>query len=304
MARKASAIRASGGPANSLAAVALLWISTFSLGVPALAEAGAAEAPQRVVSINACTDQLLFALADRDQIAALTDYAVREDYSIDPEEVKAAGVKLIRGSAEEVLKLKPDMVLAGTYTRRATRQLLKRHGVRLELFPPASNVEETKAAIRKAAGLFGHPERGRALVDKIDDALATAPDLRARRLNILQIQRRGFVSGPDTLVGDLLRRLGVANAARQLGVNQIGRASLEAAVKAKADALLLFDPSLRAMDQGAALLLHPALSEIYPPERRISMPGRLLICAGPALPIAIATLTESLRQLSPRSRRP
>ncbi len=261
-----------------------------------------AEPPKRIVSINACTDQLLFALADRNQIAALTNYAIRDDFSIYQDEVKKSGIKLIRGGAEEVLKLKPDLVLAGTYTRRATRNLLSRQGLKVELFPAASSVEEAKSTIRKAARLLGHEARGAALIARIDDALAAAPNFSARGLTVLQIQRRGFVSGPETLIGDLLQRLGVANAAAQMGVDRVKRASLEMALKARADALILLDPYSRAEDQGAAMLSHPALSEAFPPARRIVLPGRLVLCGGPALPLAIGELTKSLQRLSPRPR--
>jgi iron complex transport system substrate-binding protein len=272
-------------------------------GLAQLAEA-APQRPLRVVSINACTDQLLFALADRDQIAALTHYAAEEDFSIFPTEVQASGVPLIRGSAEEVLKLKPDLVLAGTYTRRATRELLKQYSVRVALFPSSNTVEEAKAAVRQAAELLGHEDRGEALIERIDRALAAAPGLGTRRLSVLQLQRRGFVSGPDTLLGDLLTRLGVANAAAKLGLKGVSRSSLEAALKVKADALVLFDPSARAADQGAALLQHPALADAYPPERRIVLPGRLVICGGPALPEAIAALADALQGLRPRTAQP
>ncbi len=300
MAGAASAIRGGGRRAVYAAVVALLWTAAVFAGPSAHAD----PAPKRIVSINACTDQLLFALADRSQIAALTTYAVRDDYSIYTDEVRASGIPLIRGGGEEVLKLKPDLVLAGTYTRRATRQLLQRFKLKLELFPPADTVEETKATIRRAAGLFSHPERGEALIAQIDKALEAASTGRGRPVSVLQIQRRGFVAGPETLLGDLLKQLGVANAAQQLGIKSVGRASLEAALKAKADGLLLFDPSQRAADQGAALLLHPALADMYPPDRRLSLPGRLFICAGPALPAAIAALTKSIAGLAPRPSQP
>lgn len=276
--------------------VALLWI----LDGAAIAQPRGIEVPKRIVSINACTDQLLYALADHGQIAALTNYAVRDDYSIYSKEILASGIRLIQGNAEEVLKLKPDLVLAGTYTRRVTRNLLKQQGLRVELFQAADSVGETKAVIRKAARLFGHIARGEALIAGIDRALASAPNFKERGLSVLQFQRRGFVSGPETFIGDLLARLGVSNAASKLGIDHLGRASLEAALKARADALVLFDPSLRASDQGAAMLFHPALSEIYPHDRRVILPGRLMICAGPALPMAIAELTEGLRHVPPR----
>jgi iron complex transport system substrate-binding protein len=300
MARREAAIR--GTRKGRICAVAVAFLLALT-GFGRSPEA-APDRPMRIVSINACTDQLLFALADREQIAALTHYAAKDDFSIFPAEVKASGVLLIRGNAEEVLKLKPDLVLAGTFTRRATRELLKQYGVNVALFPASDTVEETKAAIRQAAQLFGHEDRGEALIDAIDRALAAAPDLGGHGISVLQLQRRGFVSGPDTLLGDLLRRLGVANAAERMGLKGVSRSSVEAALKVNADALVLFDPSGRPGDQGAALLQHPALADAYPPERRIVLPGRLLVCGGPALPAAIEALADGLKPLSPRTPRP
>ena len=300
MARRAAAIRGKRERRVRAATVAFLLALAGFAQAPGAAQQGAPERPGRVVSINACTDQLLFALADRDQIAALTHYAAEDDFSIYTAEVKASGLPLIRGSAEEVLKLKPDLVLAGTFTRRATRELLKQHGVRLALFPPSNNVDETKAAIRQAAQFLGHKDRGEALIAEIDRGLAAAPSLSGHGLSVLQLQRRGFVSGPDTLLGDLLARLGVENAAGRLGLKGVARSSVEAALKVKADALVLFDPSGRAADQGTALLQHPALADAYPPERRVILPGRLLVCGGPALPLAIAALADGLKPLSLR----
>jgi iron complex transport system substrate-binding protein len=54
----------------------------------------------------------------------------------------------------------------------------------------------------------------------------------------------------------------------------------------------------RAEDQGSALLAHPALAELYPPERRIAMPERLTVCGGPSLPAALETLAGEARRVS------
>lgn len=270
-------------------AVAIVWMIGSSAAHPANDRA------LRIVSINACTDQLLYALADRKQIAALTRYSVEDDYSIFTDEIRQSGIQRIQGNAEEVLKLKPDLVLAGTYTRRATRDLLARFGIRVELFPPARNIAESEDAIQRVARLTGHPEKGKALIERIDRALIDKGPALTDAPELLQLQRGGYVSGPETLIGDLLSRLGARNAASGLGVEQLGVTSLEMALKLRADGLVLFDPYSQATDQGSAMLLHPALRAIYPPARRIVIPGRLVICGGPALPAAIS---ETRRQLN------
>ena len=92
-----------------------------SLLLVAVHHAALAEAP-RIASINVCTDQLLLALADPQQILGLSPYsrdAVRSWAAKD-----AAKYPRLSGEAEDILVLKPDLVVAGRVTRRATRELL------------------------------------------------------------------------------------------------------------------------------------------------------------------------------------
>ena len=90
--------------------------------------AGAANAADRprVASINTCTDQLLLALADPEQILGLSPYSRDAARSWAAEAAKR--YPKLSGEAEDVLILKPDIVVAGRFTKRATRELLKREG--------------------------------------------------------------------------------------------------------------------------------------------------------------------------------
>lgn len=235
-------------------------------------------APSRVVSINACADQLLLALADPSQIAALTRYA--EDPAMSAYREQARALRKIDGAAEEVLKLKPDLVLAGTFTRRATRERLADFGIRVETFKPARNLDDVRDLIVRVADAIGQPERGRQRIAELDAALEAGRS-DASGLTALNLQRRGFVAGAGTLLDDLLHRLGVTNAAEQLGISQVGRTTLEHVVKLDPDVLIVSDGIDRAEDQGAALLLHPALASAMPDARRLVLPSRYIVCGGP-----------------------
>lgn len=283
---------------RGLSDAAARTLMVASLLILCAAIANATERPHRIVSINACTDQLLFKLADRNQIAALSAFAADPGYSPYAAEVKASGIPLIRGSAEEVLKLKPSLVLAGAWTRSATREQLKSQGIALSEFAPDESVAATIDAIRKVAQLTGHEDRGAKLIADIDAAFATAtPPGNARPISALQVQRRGFTSGSDTLTGELLRRLGVANAADKLGITGVAEVPLEAILTSKPDVLVVLQPRIEAADQGAALLLHPALMKAYPPERRILLPNQLTACGGPALADAVRELARGLQRV-------
>src|SRR3546814_9165752 len=65
----------------------------------------------------------------------------------------AAGIPQIRGAAEEVMRLEPDLVLGGTFTRRETRGLLRRMGYRVVDVPAAESFAAVRTTTRELAAL-------------------------------------------------------------------------------------------------------------------------------------------------------
>lgn len=275
------------------------WRATLGsvLALAALiAPSTAAEAPRRVVSINLCTDQLLLALADPSQIAGLGPYARDPERSFFA--ARAMPFPSLSGKAEDVLVRHPDLVLAGRFTRRETRDLLAAKGLTLMTLAPARSIAETEAHIRMIGDALGHPERAAAEIARIEAALARARAAAAKRpLRVLGVSRRGWISGADSLSASLLSAVGLANAARDLGIGTGGFASLEQIVAAKPDLLLMEEHTTAAEDQGQAFLLHPALMRLYPPDKRILLPERLITCGGPMLAEAIDRLTTELKRV-------
>jgi len=51
--------------------------------------------------------------------------------------------------AEEVYLMRPDLVLAGTYTARATVSMLRRLGMRVELFAPSDSLQDVRETITR-----------------------------------------------------------------------------------------------------------------------------------------------------------
>ena len=251
----------------------------------------------RVVSINLCMDPLLVRLADPDQVLGLSPYARDPARSWSAQE--AARFPILSGTAEEVLVLRPDLVLAGRYTKRATRELLRRHGVRIVELDAARSVGEALAQIRHVGALLGHPERAQTAIARIDTALARARRAAlARPLRILPLQRRGWISGRDTLLTSLLDVVGVINAGSALSGGLGRQVTLEAIVKLKPDLLLVSEAGSPAEDQGTALLQHPALTRLYPPAKRIQMADNLnVVCGGPTLAEAIDRLAAEIERL-------
>src|SRR5260221_13226030 len=183
----------------------------------------------RIASMNVCTDQLLIPLADPDQIAGLSRFSrdAWQSFAADA----AERYPTLSGGAEDILVLKPDIVVASLFDKRSTRELLKEHGLRLAEFAVPRNLEEAKAQIRQMGGIVQHPDRAAVEVARLDAAIA-----RARRVvvekhySVLPLSRRGWVSGRESLAASLLAEAGLSNAAGDLGVGAGGFASLEAVV--------------------------------------------------------------------------
>lgn len=245
----------------------------------------------RVVSINLCADQLLLSLADPEQILGLSPFA--RDASRSWAARQAEAFPSLSGTAEDVLRLKPDLVLAGLFSRQATREFLRGHGVRVVDLAVVNTIEEARQQLLDVGALLGHAERAEAAVAVIDAAIRRA---KARvgptPLRVLPLARRGWVFGDETLIGSLLGAAGLRSGAGEFGPGSAHQVRLEAVVAARPDMLLTFG-SERADDQGSALLQHPALAGQYPAERRVHLPERLATCGGPMLGEAIDRLVEA-----------
>lgn len=226
-----------------------------------------------------CTDQLLLALAQRDQIVGLSRFAGDEQLSFAASE--ADGFPHLPAAAEAVIALDPDLVLAGQFTNSAAKNMLRRLGYRVEEVPFVRSLEEAKAAIRLVGDIVDEKGRAEQLIVAIDMAIEERRS--EADVSALLVQRRGYMTGTASLTADLLDRLGITLASDGLVSSSGGFASLEALVMAKPDLLVTASLVIEDEDQGAALLRHRALAESFEPAQRMALPERLTLCPGPSL---------------------
>jgi iron complex transport system substrate-binding protein len=256
--------------------------------------------PRHIVSINLCADELLVTLADPDQIADLSIYATDPTLSYVADAAKR--FRHDAAEAETVIDLKPDLILAGRFTKRATREMLGRLGYRVELLDSVTSIDGSIAQIRRIAALVGHRDRGEALVAKIEAARTRAEAKAAtlkERPTAAVYQRRGYVTGAETLTGELLSLAGFVNVAGDLTGKTGGFVPLEKIVATPPDMIVVSTAVARAQDQGSALLAHPALAALFPPDKRVALPDKLTACGGASLPEAIDWLSAAAERAQP-----
>lgn len=254
--------------------------------------------PRGIVSLNPCTDAILAEVADPAQIRALSRYS-SDPASSSMDIGRARRFPAVSGTVEEIVALRPAVVVAGTFTPPATRAALTRLGIPLVELPIATSVQASLAQVRQLAALVGHPARGAVLERRIAAALAAAappPGTPPRPpVPALVWQSGGIVPGEQTLIVDLLHRTGFANAAAARGLGQADFLPLER---------VLADPPrlvLTAGDHSGAdrLLSHPALASLRGTMRARLDPS-LLWCGGPTIIRTAARLREVRASLANR----
>lgn len=258
----------------------------------ALASVAQAAPPRRVVSLNPCLDAIVLEVADPGQIAALSHYSRLPSQSIIAD--RARRYPFTWGSAEEVIALKPDLVLVGGMGDVALNALLPRLGEREARFSVPDTVEQNLAQVRQVAALVGHPDRGEALVARIETALAQAePRPGQPRLSALIYQYHGLASGPHTLVDELMRRTGFDNLAPQYGLKRTGDVPLDALVAHPPQVLLAGRRAPGEPVWADRILSHPALGALSPRMKRETFPEPLMFCGGPNLIPAVHALAQA-----------
>ncbi len=247
-----------------------------------------------ILSLNPCTDAILAEVADPQQILAISHYS-QDPAASSMDLAKARQFRATSGALEEVLSLKPDLVVDGTFTAPATQAALARLGLKLEQVPIAATVPESIAQVRQLAALAGHPERGEALVRRIEAALAASKAPAGAPVPAIVWQGGGIVAGEGTLITALLAHTGFTNSAAARGLAQASHLPLEAMLADPPRVILAAGNSHGDEDR---LLSHPALAGLQN-TTRASLEPSLLWCGGPTIPKTLARLAEVRRRLRP-----
>ena len=230
-----------------------------------------------IVSLNPCTDAILAEVTAPGQLLAISHYS-RDPRASSMPLAEARRFRATGGTVEEVLALDPDIVVAGAFLPPATAQAFDRLGIRVETFGIVPDLAENATQVRRLAALAGHPERGETLLERIDEALASARHDGAR-IDALLWQTGGIVPGEGTLIARLLAHTGFASHSAARGLGQGAYLPLEQ-VLADPPQVVIAAVVRQARDERT--LRHPALRRLRG-VRYASLEPNLLYCGGPTI---------------------
>ncbi len=273
--------------------MAVLALAFLAAALPAQAGDGAGK-PQRIVSLYLCADLYLMQLVERERILSLSHLSRDGAVSMHAGEIEDIPVNY--GTAEEALALEPDLVMAGPFAFRSRTDLLERLGAEVVSLGHAETLEDIREETLRIAAILGEPERGRALVARMD---RTLDRVRARGGPAAEaaVYISGVAIGRGTLFDRMLASAGLTNLADRLGMDGYSYLSMEALVHARPDMLVIGSTASDRPSLAARRLEHPALRASFPGARYVVVPERYWTCPNPVVAEAIALLAEARRSL-------
>jgi len=251
--------------------------------------AGAAQAgpPERVVSMNLCTDQMAMLLGAPGQVVALSHIA--RDDRVSPMAQQAAGYAINHGQAEEIFALAPDLVLAGPFSSRFTVNLLRDLSIRVEELPVANRLEDVPAGLRQVGIWLGREAEAEALIaDYLADLDALRADLATRPRAVLHYANN-YTSGDKSLAHEILTAAGFANLAVEAGLRQGGTLPMERLIVLLPD-LVIAGQTYPGASRSEEVLHHPAMAALRDRHAGGAVSDSEWVCGTPAILRAVARL--------------
>lgn len=231
-------------------------------------------APRRVVSLDYCADQFVLALADRDQIVALSRGSRRDDSYF---RARAQGVRQTRGTLEEVLALRPDLVVRNWGGPWDAEQVYARFDIPVLNVGDTPTFAQARDDVIDAARVLGHGARGEAIARDLDTRLAR---LRANaprgRPPVMYLSSYGGVPGSGVLMDDVIASAGGRNVRTEASWTVLPLESMITTPPALI-ALGFFDTGRSAVNAWSPAR-HPAVQSALADARTLELPAAAISC--------------------------
>ena len=243
--------------------------------------------PVRIVSLDYCADQYVLALADRENILALSTES-EDDFSYLRD--KAEGIPQALPRAETILALKPDMIVRSFGGGPQATSLFERAGIPVLQIGWAGEFDGLKSVLLEVADGLGAAQKGTALAESFDARLA-AIQKRASSDEALYMTPGGVTAGTGSLIDDMFKAAGLRNYEQAPGWHDL---PLERLVKESPDVVAAaFYSSIHKTPGNWSSSRHPvALAQLSKAET-IPLNGAWTACGAWYLIDAIEALSET-----------
>ncbi len=227
--------------------------------------------------MNLCTDRLVLALADPDQIRSLSFVAVDPNSMV---KVAAKDIPLNHGRLEEMLAVDADYIFASEFDDPRTIERLRLFGKDVRQFPAARTINDAKVNIQAMAELMDQTELAEHLIQQLSKLVGFAKPREKNRTIILGANN--YISGKNSLASHLVETLGFKNIAAEAKISDYGQISMEQAIDLRPDVIIVNKYS-EDYSRAQAVLQHPVLKHLNQQVDIYYVPTKEWICGDTAL---------------------
>lgn len=264
-------------------------LKSLALAVGLFCSPALADAPRRVVSINLCTDQLAMMLAAEGQLLSVSHLALDPRSSAMVEQASAYTTN--HGLAEEIYLLQPDLVLIGSFSGRATVDMLKRLGLPVASFDPAYSLDDIADRITQMGAALGRQDAAAQMVADYRAGLAAFQAEVAHQPRAALYTANGYTSGDRTLAGQILLTAGFANIATEAGFSDAGFMPLEV-LAMKAPAAVITSHPYPGASRSEEIMDHPVVQSLRKTSANGSFSDQDWVCGTPFVLRAIGAMAD------------
>jgi len=235
----------------------------------------------RIASLNLCTDEYLLLLARPGEVASVS--YLSQDPQESPLWPTARAYKGNRGSLEDVLAMRPTIILTMGGGGRATKLIAPRLHIKAIDLPFGSSLDDVERNLRVVATALGEPQRATPWIEQIKQLRRTLP---RQPYDSIFISGHGDSLSPGSLGAQWLQLAGF----RQRALPG-GKATLETLLTHPPSYLIRSNYRSGEMSGGLRWLDHPIVR--HAASKQLVADGRRWTCLGPLMIGEIKRLRKS-----------
>jgi iron complex transport system substrate-binding protein len=230
-----------------------------------------------VASVDYCADQYVLGLAGQSQILAVSHEA-QSSYAYFNQ--RAQNHRTIRGSAEEILKLQPDVTIRSWRGSQATDTLFKKAGINSVIVPYASTPEGVFESTLKIAEALGQNSTLNDYVNQQKIRYSALQNASRSTLKALYVTSSGYTGGSGTFVDKVLKLSGFESAAEVYGIVGWSSLPLEKMTRSKPDVIIASFFDLGTIRSQWSFGKSDYLAHLIENTPTIMVPSKYLSCNG------------------------
>ena len=203
-----------------------------------------ASKPKRILTFAMYTDQIVLGLVTSDHLVGINTLLDDPVLSNIIPIAKKISKKIGNPGAEEVLSMKPDLVIVSDWTQAEKIQSMRDLGLKVVSVKSPETIQDAKDAVSQVAAAIGEPEKGKQLIGMMDKKLEKIREKTSKikpeqRKNIVLLSLMTAYGGTGSAYNSACEEANVINGIAAAGLKNGQQLTKEMLIKINPDIMLM-----------------------------------------------------------------